>query len=158
MSIALGALQHALELRDERLSLLRVSPAQQLLGFLPRQLAAVQDHADRLATAQQAEALAHPADQAAQRPARRWVGPGSGRRRGRTLGGADCLAEFGFALWAKRGRRPPVRRSASAAGPPWLSACTQSITVWARRPVRPATWVAQLCWVISKRARARSRV
>ena len=75
MPIALGAGQHALELLEERLSLLRVSPAEQLLGFLPRQLAAVQNSPDRLATAHQAEALAHPADQAAQRPARRGVGP-----------------------------------------------------------------------------------
>jgi len=121
MSIALGALQHALELLDERLSLLRVGPAQQLLGFLPRQLArqlaAVQDHADRLATAHQAEALAHPADQAAQRPARRGIGPFSGWGGRRALGRADHLAEFGFALWAKKGRRPPVRRNVSASGP-----------------------------------------
>src|SRR5215210_5467330 len=53
---------------------LRAGPAEQLLGFLPRQLEAVQGRADRLATAQQPEALAHPADQAAQRPARRGIG------------------------------------------------------------------------------------
>src|SRR3954454_15387923 len=117
MPIALGALQHALELLDKGLPPLRVGPAQQLLGFLPRQLAAVQDHADRLATAQQAEALAHPADQAAQRPAWRRIRPGSGRRRGRALGGADRLAEFGCAVQAKKGRGPPVRRNASASGP-----------------------------------------
>src|SRR3954467_7988935 len=40
---------------------LRAGPAEQLLGFLPRQLKAVQGRADRLATAQQPEALAHPA-------------------------------------------------------------------------------------------------
>src|SRR5829696_3039949 len=117
MPIALSAGQHALELLDERLSPLRIGPAQQLLGFLPRQLAAVQGRADRLAAAHQPEALAHPADQAAQRPARRWVGPSYGRRRGRTLGRADRLAEFGCALWANKGRRPPVRRNASASGP-----------------------------------------
>src|SRR5215213_9343334 len=89
-------------------------------SLLPRQLEVVQGRADRLATAPQPEPLAPPADQAAQRPARRWIGPGSGRRRGRGLGGADRLAEVGFALWAKKGRRPPVRRNASAAGPPWL--------------------------------------
>src|SRR3954462_2438410 len=100
--VALGALQHALKLLDERLSLLRVGPAEQLLGFLPRQLAAVQDPADRLATAQQAEALAHPADQAAQRPARRGIGPFYGWGGRRALGRAAPLAEFGFALWAKR--------------------------------------------------------
>src|SRR4051812_3030586 len=120
MSIALGAVQQALELLDKRLPPLWVGPAEQLLGFLPRQLAAVQDPADRLAAAQQAEALAHPADQAAQRPARRWIGPFYGWGGRRALGRADRLAEFGFALWAKRGRRPPVRRNASASGPPWL--------------------------------------
>src|SRR4029450_192776 len=98
MSIALGALQHALELLDKGLPLLRVSPAEQLLGFLPRQLAAVQNSPDRLATAHQAEALADPADQAAQRPARRGVGSFSGWGGRRALGGADGLAEFGFTL------------------------------------------------------------
>src|SRR3954451_4076014 len=117
MSIALGTVQYALELLDERLSPLRVGPAQQLLGFLPRQLAAVQGRADRLATAPQPKALARPMDEAAQRPARPGVGPGSGRRRGCALGGADDLAEFGFAARAKKGRRPPVRRNASASGP-----------------------------------------
>src|SRR4051794_10094457 len=120
MPIALGAVQHALELLDERLSPLRVGPAEQLLGFLPRQLEVVQGRADRLATAHQPEALASPADQATQRPAWGWIRPDEGRRRGRALGGADRLAEFGFALWAKKGRRPPVRRNASAPGPPWL--------------------------------------
>src|SRR4051794_41721942 len=103
MSIALGAVQQALELLDKRLPPLRVGPSQKLLGLLPGQLEAVQDHADRLATAHEPEALAHPADQAAQRPAWRRIRPGSGRRRGRALGGADHLAEFGFAVWAKKG-------------------------------------------------------
>src|SRR3954467_8734515 len=77
MSIALGALQHALELLDERLSLLRVGPAQQLLGLLPRQLAAVQDHADRLAPAQTAEGPpGPPADSTAGRSARGPSRPG----------------------------------------------------------------------------------
>src|ERR687886_1611933 len=75
MSIALGTVQDALELLDERLPSLRVSPAQQLLGFLPRQREAVQDRADRLAAAHQPEALAHPAGQAAPRPGRCGVGP-----------------------------------------------------------------------------------
>ena len=120
MPIALGAIQNILELLDERLSPLRVGPAQQLLGFLPRQLAAVQNRADRLATAHQAEALAGSADQAAQGPAWRGVGPFYGWGGRRALGRADHLAEFGFATRAKKGRRPPVRRKASASGPPWL--------------------------------------
>src|SRR3982751_4312033 len=119
MPIALGAVQHALELLDKGLPPLRVGPAEQLLGFLPRQLAAGQGRADRLATAPQPKALAGPADQAAQGPAWRGVGPGSGRRRGRTLGGSDHLAEFGCPVRANKGRRPPVRRKASASGPPW---------------------------------------
>src|SRR6185436_20006031 len=98
------ALQHALELLDKGLPPLRVSPAQQLLGFLPRQRAAVQSRPDRLATAPQPEALAHPADQAAQGPARRGVGSFYGWGGRRALGGADRLAELGFALWAKKGR------------------------------------------------------
>ena len=52
-----------------------LNPAEPLLGFLPRQRAAVQNSPDRLAAASQPKALAHPADQAAQRPARGWVGP-----------------------------------------------------------------------------------
>ena len=115
--VALGAGPTILELLDERLSPLRVGPAQQLLGFLPGQLEAVQSRSDRLATAHQPEPLAHPADKAAQRPARRWISPDYGRRRGRALGGADRLAEFGFAARTKKGRRPPVRRNASASGP-----------------------------------------
>src|SRR3954467_7023138 len=79
MPIALGALQHALELLEERRPPLRVGPSQQLLGLLPRQLprqlAAVQDRADRLATAPQPKALADPMDEAAQGPARGWISP-----------------------------------------------------------------------------------
>src|SRR5690242_8823757 len=110
MLVALGARQHALELLDKGLPPLRVGPSQQLLGFLPRQRAAVQSSPDRLATAHQAEALAGPADQTAQGPARRWISPfygGSGRR---ALGRADHRAELGFAARAKKGRRPPVWR------------------------------------------------
>src|SRR4051812_4271556 len=115
MPIALGALQHALELLDERLPPLRVGPAQQLLGLLPRQLAAVQDRADRLATAPQPKALADPLDEAAQGPARGWVSPFEGGGGRRALGGADHPAAFGFALWAKKGRRPPLGRDGRAA-------------------------------------------
>src|SRR5690349_2163136 len=117
MLVALGARQHALELLDKGLPPLRVSPAQQLLGFRPRQRAAVQGCADRLAAAHQTEALAHPADQAGQGPAWRWIGPFSGWGGRRALGGTDYLAEFGFAARAKKGRRPPVRRNVSASGP-----------------------------------------
>src|SRR3954469_11786744 len=114
MLVALSAGQTILELLDERVSPLRIGPSQQLLGFLPGQLEAVQSRADRLTAAHQPEPLAHPADQAAQRPARRWVGPFYGWGGRRALGGADDLTEFGFALRAKKGRRLPVRRNARA--------------------------------------------
>src|SRR4051812_21635793 len=139
MPIALGAGQTILELLDERLSPLRIGPSQPRLGLLPRQLAAVQDRADRLATAHEPEPLAGPADQAAQRPARGWIRPFSGAGGRRALGRADHLAEFGFAARAKKGRRPPVRRNASAAGPPWVEACTQPRTGGGPPAGRPAT-------------------
>ena len=117
MSIALGAVQQALELLDKGFPPLRVGPAEQLLGFLPGQLEAVQGCSDRLATAPQPEPLASPMDKAAQRPTWRRIGPNYGQCRGRALSGADRLAQFGFAVWAKKGRRPPVRRNVSASGP-----------------------------------------
>src|SRR3954464_10617825 len=124
MLVALGAVQHALELLDKRLSPLRIGPAEQLLGLLPRQLAAVQGRADRLAAAPQAEALADPADQTAQGPAWRWISPLDGRRgcprRGGSgspaLGGADRITKRCCDLRAKGGR-PPVRRKTRASGP-----------------------------------------
>src|SRR3954465_12170165 len=127
--VALGAREQVPNARDERLPSLWVGPAEQLLGFLPRQLAAVQGRADRPPAAHQTEALARPTNEAAQRPAWRWIRPFYGAGGRRALGRADHLAELGFALWAKKGRRPPVRRTVSASGPPWLEACTQSITV-----------------------------
>src|SRR3954454_5537992 len=109
MPIALSAGQHALDLLDKGLPPRRVGPAEQLLGLRPRQLAAVQDRADRLATAPQPKALAYPMDEAAQGPARGWISPfeGWGGRRalGGADGGADHLAEFAFAARAKKGRR-----------------------------------------------------
>src|SRR4051812_50185169 len=112
MPIALSAGQNILELLEERLSPLRVGPAQQLLGLLPGQLAAVQGCADRLATAPQPKALADPMDEAAQRPARGWVNPleGGGGRPG--PGGGDPPAPLRLALGGKKGRRPPPRREA----------------------------------------------
>src|SRR3954470_17232881 len=117
MSIALSAGQNILELLEERLPPLRVGPAEQLLGLLPGQLEAVQSRADRLATAPQPKALADPMDEAAQGPARAWISPFEGWGGRRALGGADHLAEFGFAARAKKGRRPPVRLNVSASGP-----------------------------------------
>jgi hypothetical protein len=117
MLIALGSREQVSNALDERLPSLRVGPTQKLLGLLPRQLEAVQSSTDRLATTHQPEPLAGPRDEAAQRPARRGIGPNDGRRGGRALSGADRLAEFASAVRAKKGRRPPVRRNASASGP-----------------------------------------
>src|SRR6185369_3453851 len=93
MPIALSAGQNIPELLDERLSLLRIGPAEQLLGFLPRQRAAVQNSPDRLAAAAAAEALTHKQRQPLQGPARRRVGSFSGWGGRRTLGGADGLTK-----------------------------------------------------------------
>src|SRR3982750_270017 len=59
MPIALSAGQNIPERLDKGLPLLRIGPAEQLLGRLPRQLAAVQGCADCLATAKAAEALTY---------------------------------------------------------------------------------------------------
>jgi len=75
MLVALGSREQVANALDESLPSLRIGPAQQLLGFLPRQLEAMQGRSDRLTTAPQPEALAGPADQAAQRPAWGWIGP-----------------------------------------------------------------------------------
>ena len=95
---------------NESLPPRRIGSAEQLLRFLPREVQAMQSGADRLATTDDAEPLAHPADQALERPARRRVGARYGRRGRRALGGADGGAEFGGAAQAKKGCRPPVRR------------------------------------------------
>src|SRR3954467_14350897 len=116
MPIALSAGQHALELLDKRLPPLRVGPAQQRLGFLPRQLAAVQGCADRLAEAKAAEAPTYKQPPPPQGPARRRVRPFPGWSGRRTLGGADGLTKRRCDLRAKGGR-PPVRRTARVPGP-----------------------------------------
>src|SRR3954465_2742512 len=132
MLVALGAVQHALELLDKRLSPLRIGPAEELLGLLPRQLAsttacfhdsllprqlaAVQGRADRLAAAPQAEALADPADPTARGPAARRIRPVGGRSGCPALGGADRITKRCCDLRAKGGR-PPVRRKTRASGP-----------------------------------------
>jgi hypothetical protein len=109
MPIVLGTGEQPLELLDKGLPPLRISPAEQLLGFLPRQLEAVQGGADRLAADAEAEALTHPADQALEGPARSRIGALYGRSSGAVLGGAHELAETGLDVGTKGGR-PPVRR------------------------------------------------
>src|SRR5215211_4241269 len=116
MPIALSAGQNIPELLDKGLPPLRAGPSQQLLGFLPGQLAAVQGRADCLAAEEAAEAFAHKQPQPLQGPARRWVSPFYGWGGGRTLGGADRLTKRRCDLRAKGGR-PPVRRNPSVPGP-----------------------------------------
>jgi hypothetical protein len=107
--VALGRGQHALELLDERLPPRRVGPAEQLLGLLPAQARAMQRGPDRLAAADPAEPLAHPGDQALERPAGGRLGAGYKRGGGGALGVATDLAETGLGAGTKGGR-PPVRR------------------------------------------------
>ena len=61
----------------------------------------MQGGADRLPAAAPAELLTDPANPTAQRPARRWIGPGYGWDCGGSLGGTDCFAKGGFDLRAK---------------------------------------------------------
>jgi hypothetical protein len=75
MSVVLGTGQQVLHLREECFPPLRVGPAEQLAGLLPRQLQAVQGAADRLAAAAATKRLLHPADQTPQGPAWGWVSP-----------------------------------------------------------------------------------
>src|SRR3954469_15547533 len=69
MAVVLGTSQDILDPLDKGLPALRVGPAEQLFGLLPRQSQTMQGGADRLPAAAPAEPLAHPADQTAQRGA-----------------------------------------------------------------------------------------
>ena len=82
MAVTLGAGQQILDLLDKGLPALRIGPAEQLFGLLPRQSQTMKGSADRLPAAGPAEPLAHPANQTAQGPARRRIGSGYGRGRG----------------------------------------------------------------------------
>src|SRR5215211_7629552 len=115
MPIALSAGQNIPELLDKGLPLLRIGPAEQLLGLLPRQLEAVQGCADCLATAKAAEALTYIQHQPLQGPARRRVGSFSGWSGRRTLGGADGLTKRRCDLRAEAPLRSS-RKGGSAAG------------------------------------------
>ncbi len=109
MAVVLGTGQQILDLLDKGPPALRISPAEQLFGLLPRQPQTMQGGADRLAAAGPAEPLAHPGDQPLEGPAWRRPGTGYGRCGGGALGGANDLAEAGLGSGTKGGR-PPVRR------------------------------------------------
>src|SRR3954452_22816045 len=98
MPIALSAVQHALDLLDKGLPPLGVGPAEQLLGFLPRQLEAVQGRAECLAAAAAAEAFAHKQHQPLEGPPWCRVGPLSGWGGGRTLGAAQTASRSAAAI------------------------------------------------------------
>ena len=108
MAVVLGTGEEILDLLDKGLPALRIGPAEQLFSLLPRQSQTMQGGAQRLAAEPPAEALLDPANQPAQRPARRWIGANYGWGCGGSLGGTDRLAKAGFDLRAKGGR-PPVR-------------------------------------------------
>jgi hypothetical protein len=76
MPVMLGARQQDPDLLDKSPPPLRVGPAEQRLGLLPRQPQAMQGGTDRLAAAGPTERLAHPTDQAPQGPAGRRVSSG----------------------------------------------------------------------------------
>src|SRR3954454_14674557 len=78
MAVVLGTGQDILDPLDKGLPVLRIGPAEQLFGLLPRQSQTMQGGTDRLPAAGPAEPLAHPAGQTAQRPARRRIGSGYG--------------------------------------------------------------------------------
>src|ERR1700761_926175 len=109
VTVALSAGQQVLHLSDKGLPLCGIGPTEQLLGLLPGQIQAMQGRSDRLATTAQAKALAHPADQAPQRPPRRGIGTCYRGYGSRALGGAENGIQFGCDARAKGGR-PPVRR------------------------------------------------
>ena len=114
--IALSTVQQGAQLGDEGVPPVRISAAEQLLGFLPRQADPVQRGADGLAAAQAGEPHLHKADQPLQRPAWLWVSPDYGRRGCVLPGSADFRVESRCDVWTKGGR-PPVRRYSSASGP-----------------------------------------
>src|SRR4051812_50117925 len=109
MAVVLGTGQQILDLLDKGLPALRIGPAEQLFGLLPRQSQAMQGGADRLAAAGPAELLTDPADQTAQGPARRWIGAGYRRGGGGGVGGAEPLPQARVGPPGKGGGAPGGR-------------------------------------------------
>src|SRR4051794_20326435 len=79
MALIARTVQQRADLGNESLPLLRISPTEQLVGLLPRQLEPVQCPADGLAAAAAVKLRLHQASQTPQRPA--WLYRGSGNRR-----------------------------------------------------------------------------
>src|SRR3954451_9482920 len=108
MALIARTIQQRADLGNESLPLLRISPTEQLVGLLPRQLEPVQRAADGLAAAAAAKLRLHEASQTQQRPAWLYIGSGNRRTGLLTLLGADVLAKRGGDLGTKGGR-PPLR-------------------------------------------------
>lgn len=116
LAIPLSTVEQWPYLVNKRFPPFRVGPAQQLLGFLPRQFQPMQRSPDGLAAAAAAKLCVHKANQALQRPARLRISPRYGRRSGDLLGRAyHCIK--GRRYLRAKGGRPPVRRYNSASGP-----------------------------------------
>jgi hypothetical protein len=108
VALVARTVQQRANLGDESLPLLRLSPAEQLMGLLPRQLEPVQRTADGLAAEAATKLRLRKANQTPQRPAWLYIGSGD-RRTGRlALRGTDLLAKRGSDIRTKGGR-PPVR-------------------------------------------------
>lgn len=114
--VALGGVQKWMQVCEERFPPRGIGTAEQLLGFLPRQLEPVQGGADALAATAPAKPVPHEPRQAPQGPAWLRISPGYGWAGGLLLRGADGLTKGRGDLRAKGGR-PPVRRYPSASGP-----------------------------------------
>src|SRR3954451_12755490 len=111
MALIARTIQQRADLGNESLPLLRISPTEQRVGLLPRQLEPVQRAADGLAAAAAAKLRLHEASQTPQRPAWLYIGSGN-RRTGRlTLRGADLLAKRGGDVRAKGGGHRCADRS-----------------------------------------------
>src|SRR3954451_24401439 len=109
MALIARTIQQRADLGNESLPLLRISPTEQLVGLLPRQLEPVQRAADGLAAAAAAKPCLHEASQTPQRPTRLYLRSGDGRTGRLVLRGANLLAKRGSNLRTKGGR-PPLRR------------------------------------------------
>src|SRR3954452_9374952 len=95
MALIARSVQQRADLGNESLPLLRISPTEQRVGLLPRQLEPVQRPADGLAAAAAVKLRLHEASKPPQRRACLYIGSAT-RRTGRlTLRGADLRAKRG---------------------------------------------------------------
>src|SRR4051794_29937807 len=103
MALIARSVQQRANLGNESLPLLRISPTEQRVGLLPRQLEPVQRPADGLAAAAAAELRLHEANQTPQRPARLYLRPSDWWTGGLALCSTNLLAKRGGDVRAKGG-------------------------------------------------------